>query len=173
MVSFSQPSVRESFCFSVGCATKVVALLSSAARRRLLGPPVPLRWRSAHASRPSVSRWSWLSQQATLRLPLLAARGKVLPLSRRSAMVSHIGYSAHPGSDLAAFEATIEHARMVLHQSPCFCFRSESAVHPPHQRSHVLAAHLEPLGSKQVAQHACAGERQFQVQLVALTGCDS
>jgi hypothetical protein len=137
MVSFSQPSVRGPSASASACSTKVFALLSSAACRRLLGLPVPLRWRSAHASRLSAGRWSWLPQQETPRLPSSAARGKVLPLSRRSAMASHVRYPVHPGSSLSAFEATIEHDRAVLHKSLCF----SCAAHLPFVE-HARSAHL-------------------------------
>ena len=38
--------------------------------------------------------------------------------------------------------------------------------HPPHQRAHVAAAHFKTLLAEHVAQHATAGERIVQVQLV-------
>ena len=38
--------------------------------------------------------------------------------------------------------------------------------HPPHQRAHVAAADFQTLLAEHVAQHATAGERVVQVQLV-------
>src|SRR5262249_61074688 len=38
--------------------------------------------------------------------------------------------------------------------------------HPPHQRTHMPPAPLAPLGSQQPLQHARAGERELQMQLV-------
>src|SRR5262245_24813715 len=42
------------------------------------------------------------------------------------------------------------------------CFHA----HSPHQRSHVTAAHLAPLGGQQALQHARASEGELQMQLV-------
>jgi hypothetical protein len=39
-------------------------------------------------------------------------------------------------------------------------------AHAPHQRAHVPAADLDALQAQQVAQHAAAGKRVLQVQLV-------
>jgi hypothetical protein len=38
--------------------------------------------------------------------------------------------------------------------------------HPPHQRLHMTAADLAPLGSQQASQHPRAGERELQIQPV-------
>jgi hypothetical protein len=56
-------------------------------------------------------------------------------------MLSHARYRVHPGSSLAAFEATIEHARTVLHKSLCF----SCTAHLPfvaYSRSAHIVAHL-------------------------------
>src|SRR5208337_4511346 len=74
--------------------------------------------------------------------------------------------------------AIIEQSELVLENriagTPWLWLRGARAAierlypHPPHQRLHVTAADLAPLGRQKASQHPCADERELQMQSVGL-----
>jgi len=90
------------------------------------GLSVPLRWWPAHGLRSAVRLWSRSERLAAwpghiTRARPLASSMQVWPFGLRFA-------AFHPASSLATFEATIEHARTVLHQSLCFVYAAHLPV---------------------------------------------
>jgi hypothetical protein len=107
------------------------------ARHSRRGPSFPLRWRPAYGTLPAISRQITGRRvtQPGLGVSRLPRRLRSRNFCRSCAYL----LALHTASSLATFEATIEHARTVLHRSLCSRLRSESAVRWRARSAHILA----------------------------------